>query len=108
MAEENEENEAEAANEAEAEAGRIKKQMARVADRLENLKLAEYIELLNSPVKFFWINFLAGIARGVGFALGMTVLAAIILYFLQQLMVLNLPVIGDFIAEIVKIVQEHL
>lgn len=107
MADENE-NENENGNENENETTRLKKEMAKIADRLENLKLAEYIELLNSPKKFFWINFLAGIARGVGFALGMTVLAGIILYFLQQLVLLNLPVIGDFIAEIVKIVQEHL
>jgi hypothetical protein len=41
-------------------------------------------------------------------AIGFTVLGAIGLYFLQKLVVLNLPFFGNFIAEIVKIVQDRL
>ncbi len=83
-------------------------EIAELLDKLEKYKLAEYMHLLNSPIRYFWINFLGGLARGLGIAIGMTVLGGVVLYFLQQLVVLNLPLIGDFIAEIVKIVQEHL
>jgi len=54
------------------------------------------------------VNFLGGIFRGLGFAVGMTVLAALVLYILQWLVLLNLPIIGDFIAELVRIVIQHL
>ena len=79
-----------------------------LAQNMEKYNIAEYIEMLNNPKRYFWVNFLAGIIRGLGIAVGMTILGAILIYFLQQLVVLNLPLIGDFIAEIVKIVQQHL
>ncbi|UMZ73283.1 DUF5665 domain-containing protein [Natranaerofaba carboxydovora] len=75
---------------------------------MEKYNIAEYIQLLNDPKKYFWVNFLAGVIRGLGIAVGMTILGAILIYFLQRLVVLNLPLIGDFIAEIVRIVQNHL
>ncbi len=75
---------------------------------IERFNLAEYVTLLNSPKRFLAINFMGGVARGLGFALGATVFAALLIYILQRVMVLNLPVIGDFISDIVKIVQERL
>ena len=75
---------------------------------LEKMKLAEYVELLNRPSRLFYINFFAGVARGLGMAVGFTLLGALVVYTLQRLQVLNLPVIGEFIADIVKIVQNNL
>ncbi len=75
---------------------------------IERFNLAEYVTLLNSPKRFLTINFLGGVARGLGFALGATLFAAIFIYILQRIMVLNLPLIGDFISDIVRIVQERL
>jgi len=82
--------------------------LSEVSQGMERFNLAEYLTLLNSPRRFLTINFLAGLARGLGFTLGATILGALILYLLQRMVVLNLPVIGDFIAELVKIVQQHL
>ena len=87
---------------------KLRDDIAKLLERLEKFKLAEYMHFLNNPVRYFWINFWGGVARGLGFAVGMTILGATLIYFLQQLVVLNLPIIGDFIAEIVKIVQKHL
>ena len=70
------------------------------------MKLAEYVELLNNPKKLLWVNFIAGIARGLGTAIGLTILFAIIIYFLQKIIMLNLPVISDFIAEIIRMVED--
>lgn len=75
---------------------------------LERMRLAEYIALFNRPWRLMWLNFLAGLARGVGIAIGGTLLAALVFILLNELAILNLPVIGDFIAELVKIVQGQL
>jgi len=83
-------------------------QLAQVSRNMERFNLAEYMNLLNSPRRFLFINFLAGLARGLGFALGATILGALVLYLLQRLVVLNLPLIGDFIGELIRIVQQHL
>ncbi len=75
---------------------------------MERMRLAEYVDVLQNPKRLFYINFLIGIARGFGGAVGATVLVAVVFYFLQKAMILNLPVIGDFIAQLVKIVQVQL
>ena len=75
---------------------------------LEKMKLAEYVELLNRPSRLFYINFFAGVARGLGMAVGFTILGALLIYTLQRLQLLNIPFIGEIIAEIVKIVQGNL
>ena len=75
---------------------------------MERFNLAEYMKLLNDPRRFLLVNFLAGVARGFGIALGFTILGALFIWFLQRLLVLNLPIIGDFIADLIRIVQEQL
>jgi len=75
---------------------------------MEKMKLAEYVELLNRPTRLFYINFFAGMARGIGMAVGFTILGALLIYMLQRLQYLNIPVIGQFVAEIVRIVQAQL
>ncbi|MEC0306257.1 DUF5665 domain-containing protein [Paenibacillus lautus] len=79
-----------------------------IAQQLEQARIAEYTQLLNRPWKLIWTNLLAGSARGVGIAIGFTFFAATIIYVLQALGALNLPIIGDYIADIVRIVQRQL
>ncbi len=80
----------------------------KISLNMEKLGIAEYIEMLNNPRRLFYINFWAGIARGFGMAIGFTILAAIVIYILQKMIILNVPLIGDFIADIVEIVQNQL
>ena len=75
---------------------------------LELMKLVEYVELLNNPKRLLFINFISGLARGFGIAVGFTILGAIVLYIMQRIVVLNLPVVSDFIATIVRLVQLQL
>ncbi len=76
--------------------------------KIEKMKLAEYVELLNKPWRLLWINFISGIARGLGIAIGFAILGAVIILMLQQLVNLDIPLIGGFIADIVNIVQQQL
>ncbi len=80
----------------------------RLANELERSRIAQYTELLNRPWKLIGLNLLSGAARGVGIAIGFTFFAATIIYVLQVLGALNLPIVGDYIADIVRIVQRQL
>jgi len=73
---------------------------------MEKMKLAEYVQLLENLPRLLWINFISGVIRGVGMAVGFTLLGAFLLYLLGRMV--DLPLIGSFIAEIVKIVQFQL
>lgn len=76
--------------------------------QIEKLNLSEYIELFRNPRRLLYVNFLSGVARGFGMAVGFTLLGALVIYMLQRLVILRLPYIGDFIADIIKIVQKEL
>jgi hypothetical protein len=86
----------------------LREKITELAIRMEKMKLAEYVDLLEHPWRLLYINFIAGLARGFGIAVGFALLGAIIILILQRLVSLNLPVIGGFIAEIVSIVQSQL
>ncbi|RKN86873.1 DUF5665 domain-containing protein [Paenibacillus ginsengarvi] len=86
----------------------LNERLTKIADQMEKTQIADYVLLLNRPARLIFINLYSGIARGVGIAIGFTVFAATILYLLRLLGALNLPIIGDFIADIVKIVQVQL
>lgn len=84
---------------------RLSKQINKLADRLEAMRIAEYIDLLQKPSKIIYLNFVAGISKGLGIAVGATIVFALLIDLLSRLIVLNLPVIGDFIVKILHIIE---
>lgn len=72
---------------------------------LEKSNIFDLMELLGSKRKLFVRNFISGISKGIGIGIGFTVLTAILIIILQKIVTLNIPVIGDYIADIVDIVQ---
>jgi hypothetical protein len=66
------------------------------------------VTMMTKPKAMIFNNFIAGLARGFGMAIGFTILGALVLYMLRQAVLLNIPIIGTFIAEIVKIVQDNM
>ena len=50
-------------------------------------------------------NLIAGIFRGIGIGIGVTVITAILIYILQKIVTLNIPIIGEYISDIVEIVE---
>ena len=88
----------------------MERQFERIAARLERS-----LERLNDGECFpiSWkrrlaVNFLSGLARGAGMAVGFTVLGAMVVALLRRLAALNLPVIGGYLAEVIRIVLERL
>ena len=49
--------------------------------RIEGLNLAEYLEILRNPKRLLYVNFLGGLARGFGTAIGFTLLGALYYIF---------------------------
>ncbi|MGI6491837.1 MAG: hypothetical protein GX949_03725 [Peptococcaceae bacterium] len=83
----------------------LSRRIALLAENMEKMKLAEYVKLLDNPWRLLYVNFIAGLARGLGVAVGFSVLGALLLIVLKRLVLLNLPWIGGIIAEIVQMVQ---
>ena len=87
---------------------KLNNKMENLSIQLEKAKIEDYVDLTHNWKKLLINNFLGGLARGVGMAIGFSLLSALILYILRYLVLLNLPVIGRFISEVVRIVQNNI
>ena len=79
--------------------------LTRLVHQLEAMRIEEYVEMLQRPSRLIFLNFVAGVSRGLGIAIGATVVFALMLEFLRRIILLHIPGIGEFIAEIIKIVD---
>ncbi|MEO0072119.1 MAG: DUF5665 domain-containing protein [candidate division WOR-3 bacterium] len=73
--------------------------------QLDFLGITDLISFLKNPTRLFFLNFLAGLGRGFGFALGFTVLAAIVIYLLRR--AVSVPVLGNYIAKILEFIESQ-
>lgn len=72
----------------------------------EKREIHDLIYVLGSKKEILRRNLLAGIARGIGGGIGFTIITAIIIFFLQRIVRLNIPVLGEYINDIIEIVQK--
>jgi hypothetical protein len=86
----------------------LEETLIKVADSLERAKIAEYVEMMQRPARLIYLNVLGGLFRGLGMAVGFTLLGALTIYVLTRSYVTNLPLIGNFLGELVWIIQEYL
>ena len=80
--------------------------LERIAVYLEKSRLNSYVEMMGKPWRWFFLNIWGGIGRGIGMAIGFTILGAVLFLVLQQIVMLNLPLISEFIAEILDMVGD--
>lgn len=76
-----------------------------IIDKLEKSNLQDLSYVVGNKWSILGRNFLAGISRGVGIGIGVTVISAILILVLRHIVALNLPVIGEYIKDIVEIVE---
>lgn len=98
----------ESCDDAEERARRLQKTLMEISDSLERAKIGDYVDLMNKPRRLIYLNLLAGLFRGMGLAVGFTLLGALVIYLLTRNFILNLPYIGNFLGELVWIIQQYL
>lgn len=75
-------------------------QLEKLADRLERMRLGEYVTNLNKTSRVVWLNFVSGIARGVGLTIGATLVIAIIFKIISALVSMNVPYLSDVMKDV--------
>ena len=83
----------------------LNKKLDRINYVLSKNNVLDLVELLGNRKQLFIRNLWSGIAKGIGIGIGVTVITAIIVIILQKIVTLNIPVIGEYIADIVDIVE---
>ncbi len=72
---------------------------------LNKNKVLDLVELAGNTKKFLIRNFTSGIIKGIGIGIGFSIITALIIYILQKIIKLNIPVISKYISDIVNIVE---
>jgi len=67
--------------------------------------VVDFLEYLQSGKRLMWVNFKAGIARGLGITLGMTIVLGIFIWVLTLLV--DLPVVGAYFKVAKQYVTEY-
>lgn len=86
---------------------RLERITEKLTRTMEKTRIAEYVQYLDRPGRLLWTNFLIGVARGLGSTIGLAIVIGLLIFFLQKLLMLNLPIISDFIADFIRMVQEN-
>ena len=83
----------------------LNKNIENLLESLQRSNVEEILYLLVSKKEIAKRNFIAGIFRGIGIGIGVTIVSALIIYLLQKIVRWNLPIIGKYIHDIVDIVN---
>lgn len=85
----------------------LNKNVEKLNNSLSQSNILELLYVLGKKGEIIKRNFLAGIFRGVGIGIGVTIITALIVIVLQKIVMLNLPIIGEYVTDIVDIVQKN-
>lgn len=77
----------------------------KLSRKMDNMRVAEYVELISNPKRVIFMNFIVGLARGLGMGIGFTILAGIVIYLLRSWV--NLPFIGKLVADLLDIIEAY-
>ena len=69
--------------------------------------MGEYLRKKKNTKRLFFLNLLVGMVRGLGMAIGATIVFGIIINVAVQVVDLNLPFISEWLAKFMLMVEEN-
>ncbi len=82
----------------------------KLAAHFEKATIQDYLKFVGNPWKVLGTNLLAGIMRGFGLAIGITIIFAVIMIILTKILshLITLPFVGREVAQLVQMVNGYL
>ncbi len=84
-----------------------------LSDQIEKLnynlnknKFIDLIEVMGNKREMIFRNLFSGLWKGIGIGIGVSLVTAIIIIILQKIIKLNIPIISEYITDIVEIVEK--
>ena len=74
-------------------------------ERLDNAGLTEYVRLSQKTGKILWLNFLSGIARGLGFSIGASLVLAVLYKILARIISMNIPFLTELLQQVMSMAK---
>lgn len=73
-------------------------------EAFKELQVSEFIKYLRSPWRIMWHNFLAGVFRGLGLIVGLTVVFGVLIWILAGLV--DFPLIGQYFGDLKEMLEQ--
>jgi hypothetical protein len=80
-----------------------RRELLRLKKILDGAGFSDFVRYLRSPWRIMWVNFWAGVFRGLGILLGMTVVVALLVWFLTKMV--DFPLIGQYFEEVLDAIK---
>jgi hypothetical protein len=80
-------------------------QLDKLAQRLENSGVVDYVRLSQNTPRILWLNFLSGVARGLGFTVGTAIVLAMMYRTVSHLISMNIPYLTEMLTEFIIMVK---
>lgn len=84
----------------------LKEQIDKLNYNLNKNKFIDLTEILGNKKEIIFRNLFSGIWKGIGIGIGVTLVTAVIIVILQKIIKLNIPIISEYITDIVEIVEK--
>lgn len=69
--------------------------------RLDCNGIAEYVKLSQKTGKILWLNFISGVAKGLGFSIGTTLVLAVIYKIVSHIISMNIPYLTEWLQNLI-------
>ncbi len=84
------------------------KQAQRDLDRIisiyDQIGFSEFVSYLKSPRRIIFWNFVAGVFKGLGVVVGMTIVVGLLVWLLTQMV--DFPLIGEYFQKILELLEK--
>ena len=83
---------------------KAQKDLERIVTIFDQIGFSEFVMYLKSPRRIIFWNFVAGIFKGLGVVIGMTIVVALLAWILTKMV--DFPLIGEYFQNILDLVEK--
>ena len=80
----------------------LSEQIEKLNYNLNKNKFIDLIEVMGNKREMIFRNLFSGLWKGIGIGIGVSLVTAIIIIILQKIIKLNIPIISEYITDIVE------
>ena len=78
-------------------------EIKKLSEALKSLNNNNIFKIYNSTKKILFISFLKGLASGLGWIIGATILVSLLTYILSQIEFI--PILGDIVSQLIQEIE---
>ena len=83
--------------------GKNDNEIKKLSDAIKSLNNNNIFKIYNSTKKILFMSFLKGLASGLGWIIGATILVSLLTYILSQIEFI--PILGDIVSQLIEEIE---